>query len=179
MKHIFTVHAGHNEDGKVGCGAIGFCKESTECRKIAKHLNKLLNKDNKSYNVTCSTNDVNSNLYILCERCNHVKPYLNISIHLNACKKENKNEKVKGCECYIYSKTSRYAIIANKICDNLAKLGFTDRGVKNGKNLYVIKNTNEPTILVECFFCDDYDDVALYNKVGYKKVANAIYKAII
>ena len=28
----FTVHAGHNPDGKKACGAVGLIKESTENR---------------------------------------------------------------------------------------------------------------------------------------------------
>ena len=29
-----SIHAGHNPDGKIGCGAIGLIKESTEARKV-------------------------------------------------------------------------------------------------------------------------------------------------
>lgn len=29
-----NVHAGHNPDGKVSCGAIGLIKESTEAKKV-------------------------------------------------------------------------------------------------------------------------------------------------
>ena len=30
----FNIHAGHNPDGKIACGAIGLIKESTEARKV-------------------------------------------------------------------------------------------------------------------------------------------------
>ena len=29
-----NVHAGHNPDGKVACGAVGLIKESTEVRAV-------------------------------------------------------------------------------------------------------------------------------------------------
>lgn len=29
-----NMHAGHNPDGKVACGATGFLKESTEARNV-------------------------------------------------------------------------------------------------------------------------------------------------
>ena len=29
-----NVHAGHNADGKVACGAIGFLRESSEARRV-------------------------------------------------------------------------------------------------------------------------------------------------
>jgi N-acetylmuramoyl-L-alanine amidase len=31
---IINVHAGHNPDGKVACGAIGIIRESTEARRV-------------------------------------------------------------------------------------------------------------------------------------------------
>ena len=37
-----NVHAGHNPDGKIACGAIGIIKESTEARKVVKELKKIL-----------------------------------------------------------------------------------------------------------------------------------------
>ena len=39
-----NVHAGHNPDGKVACGAIGLIKESTEARKVKKEVIRLLRK---------------------------------------------------------------------------------------------------------------------------------------
>ena len=38
----FNVHAGHNPDGKIACGACGLIKESTEARKVKKEVVKLL-----------------------------------------------------------------------------------------------------------------------------------------
>ena len=31
---VINVHAGHNPDGKVACGAIGIIRESTEARNV-------------------------------------------------------------------------------------------------------------------------------------------------
>lgn len=39
-----NVHAGHNPDGKIACGAVGLIKESTEARKVKKEVIKLLRK---------------------------------------------------------------------------------------------------------------------------------------
>ena len=39
-----NVHAGHNPDGKIACGAVGLIKESTEARKVKKKVIKLLRK---------------------------------------------------------------------------------------------------------------------------------------
>lgn len=35
---IINVHAGHNPDGKVACGAIGIIRESTEARNVKMRL---------------------------------------------------------------------------------------------------------------------------------------------
>ena len=59
------------------------------------------------------------------------------------------------------------------------KLGFKNRGVKDGSNLYVIKNTRCTAILIEVCFVDNKQDADLYNKLGYTKIAQAIYNAII
>lgn len=50
-----NVHAGHNPDGKVACGAIDLIKESTEARKVKKEVIRLLRKKgNKVYDCTCT-----------------------------------------------------------------------------------------------------------------------------
>lgn len=36
----FTIHAGHNPDGKTACGAIGLIKESTENRRVKDEVMK-------------------------------------------------------------------------------------------------------------------------------------------
>ena len=39
-----NVHAGHNPDGKIACGAVGLIKESTEARKVKKEVIRRLRK---------------------------------------------------------------------------------------------------------------------------------------
>ena len=40
---IINVHAGHNPDGKVACGAIGIIRESTEARNVKNEVIRQLN----------------------------------------------------------------------------------------------------------------------------------------
>ena len=65
-----------------------------------------------------------------------------------------------------------------KICHQLNKLGFRNRGIKDGRNYYVIKKTVMNAIIVEMFFLDNETDRKLYKSIGYKKIAEAIAKAI-
>ena len=37
-----NIHAGHNPDGKIACGAVGFIKESTEARNIKNKVISML-----------------------------------------------------------------------------------------------------------------------------------------
>ena len=52
---VINVHAGHNPDGKIACGACGLIKESTEARKVKKEVIKLLRaKGHTVYDCTCA-----------------------------------------------------------------------------------------------------------------------------
>lgn len=90
---------------------------------------------------------------------------LYVSIHYNAF-----NGTAKGSEVFASSeKGKKYA---KAVASNIAKLGYTDRGVKDGSHLYVIKNTSMPAILVEGCFIDNAEDIARFN-------ADAIAAAIV
>ncbi len=54
-------------------------------------------------------------------------------------------------------------------------LGFKSRGLKYRPDLYVLRNTMTPAMLVECCFVDDKDDVHLYD---YRNMAGAIVYGI-
>lgn len=66
-------------------------------------------------------------------------------------------------------------VIAKKVCENIHKLGFKNRGVKDGSKFYVIKNTKCTALLIECCFVDSQEDLKLYN---VEKIAKAIYQSI-
>lgn len=161
-----NVHAGHNPDGKVGCGAIGLIKESTENRKVAQRVIELLKADGHTvYDCTVdngtSANDV---LKKIVKKCNANNVDLDVSIHFNAGAYDKKgNGYTTGVECLIYKATSNSQDEAVRICENISKLGFKNRGIKTRPDLYVLKKTKAPALLVECCFVDDADDVKKYN----------------
>ena len=39
-----NIHAGHNPDGKIACGAVGLIKESTEARVVKDNVIQYLKK---------------------------------------------------------------------------------------------------------------------------------------
>lgn len=76
-----------------------------------------------------------------------------------------------GVEVFAISATDT----AQKICNEIAALGYTNRGVKDGSRLYVVRNTNMPSILIECAFVDSKEDMDRYDP---ETLANAIVKGL-
>lgn len=173
-----NIHAGHNPDGRIACGAVGLIKESTEARKVKNEVIRLLrNSGHTVYDCTVdngtSQNDV---LSTIVDKCNNHEVDLDISIHFNSGRNDKKGDDATGgTEVYVYSKSSKAKSAAEKICKAIAALGYKNRGVKTSTSLYVIKHTNSPSMLIECCFVDDKDDVEIYN---YKTMAEAIVRGI-
>lgn len=175
---IYTIHAGHNPSGKIACGASDYLDESTQARYLVKQLCKK----SKSTTYNCTVSDGKSQSDILkkiCDKCNSYKRDIDISIHFNACSHEEKaNGKVKGTEVWVYSTTNRNVVSrADKFLKNMEKLGYTNRGVKESKNLYFLKNTVMPSMLIEVCFVDDKDDYLLYKKTK-DKIIDLLVKMI-
>ena len=173
-----NVHAGHNPDGKIACGAVGLIKESTEARKVKKEVIRLLRKKgHKVYDCTCTNGTSQTDvLKRIVTKCNKHKVDLDISIHFNCGVGDKKgNGKTTGTEVYVYSEKSAAKPAAERVVEEIAALGFKNRGVKIRTDLYVLRRTNSPAMLIECCFVDDKDDVKLYDA---KKMAAAIVDGI-
>lgn len=176
----YNVHAGHNPDGKKACGAVGLIKESTEARKVKNLVIKYLKAQGHTV-YDCTVNDGTSASNVLTEivsKCNAHDVDLDISIHFNSGAGDKKgNDKTTGVEVLIYSNSSKAKDEARRICKEISSLGFRNRGVKVRSNLYFLKKTKSPALLIECCFVDDMDDVSLY-QANIDKVARAIVKGI-
>lgn len=162
------INAGHTRFGK-GTGASGYLNESKETRKIAYELMRLL-ADSKHEVIPAVFDRSANNLKEAVDLSNNKGADLFVSIHINA-------GGGAGCEAYTWN--GAQVPQAVKACSNLAKLGFKNRGVKNGNGLYVIKQTKCTAVLVEICFCDNKADAELYKKLGSATIAKAIYNAIV
>ncbi|MBK1811535.1 N-acetylmuramoyl-L-alanine amidase [Clostridium sp. YIM B02505] len=91
-----------------------------------------------------------------------------ISIHHNLCTGGHGSE-------ILCIPGGRAEEVAKIILPEIAKLGFTNRGVKSRNDLFVLKNTNMSAILIECAFCDSPIDMNNYNP---ESMAEAIFKGI-
>ncbi len=165
-----VINSGHTKIG-VGRGANGYLNESVETRKIAYELMKLL--ADTSHEVIPAVYDKSSNnLQDTAKLANNVNADYLISIHLNAG---------GGQGCEVYTWRGLKDVKAVKTCEGLARLGFRNRGVKDGSKYYLFKNTkpNVKTILIEVCFVDNKADAELFKNLGYTKIAQAIYNALI
>ncbi len=173
----YTVHAGHNPKGKIGCGASHFIDESTENRKVSKEvIKKLKLRGHTVYDCTVNNGTSQNNiLFNIVKKCNKYNTDYDVSIHFNSFKEDKGNGKVKGVEILVYDlKDYKQIEVCNKILEGFENLGFTNRGIKVRPDLYFLRETKDKAILIEVCFVDDKDDVNLYKKVGIEKIANAI-----
>lgn len=164
----YNVHAGHNF--KVP-GASGMFSETEEDRKVKDAvISKLRQLGNTVYD--CTDNDgvtQSQNLTNIVRNCNAHNVDLDISIHFNASDGNG-----HGTEVYLYG-NGKHREAGERIVEEIAKLGFRNRGIKDGSRLYVVTNTNALALLIECCFCDNAEDAKLYNA---ESMANAIVRGI-
>ena len=169
-----SVNAGHTKSG-AGSGATykGF-NEGEIARAVASALIKKLKKDGHTvYNSTVnSAPSQSAYLKEVCRLANNSRAELFVSIHCNA----STGHKGHGVECWTWKGDK--VPQAAKICGNMAALGFRNRGIKDGRGLYVVKHTKAVAVLVELFFLDNYTDRALYEKHGADVIGAAIAAAL-
>ena len=174
-----NVHAGHNPDNKVACGAIGLIKESTENRNVKDDLIDILkDKNNTVYDCTVNNGtSVSDVINKIVAKCNAHSVDLDVSIHFNSgAEDKNGNGKSTGVEVLVYKMSGPAYEAAVRICKEIEALGYKNRGVRQRTDLGVLKKTKAPALLVECCFVDDKDDIDLYNS---KSIAKAIAQGIL
>ena len=164
-----SVNAGHTLTG-AGYGATGLIRESVWTRIIAyKVMAEMTRRGHTVYNATVDiAKTTNQYLQKTVNLANAVKCNYFVSIHLNA----SSSHLGEGCEVYTYKGAKHKKAVG--ICKELEKLGFKNRGVKDGTKLYVVANTTDTALLVEVFFCDNGNDVKKASGLDYEKIAMAI-----
>lgn len=165
-----AINAGHTKSG-AGSGAVGCINESAETRKVVAALIPLLKQ--RGHTVVNATVDTAATQAAYLQQtvniANKSKADLFISIHFNA-------GGGNGCECYTYK--GKKVKQAQNINAQLQKLGFRNRGIKDGTAFYVVHYTTMTAVLVEVCFVDNCKDVQLYKQLGAAKIAQAIAAGI-
>ena len=163
------VNDGHTLSG-AGTGAVGIIKEGEHTRLVGEEVRRLLKEKGIAvFNCTVDyAETTNESLSLVVQQANREDLDWFISIHFNA-------GGGKGVEVYTYE--GRQYQDAIDVCNNIAALGFNNRGVKAGTGLYVIRKTIAKSMLIEVCFVDT-EDANKYLEVGYKAIAKAIVAAL-
>lgn len=179
----YNVHAGHNPEGKIACGASDLLNESRENRLVKGELiNYLRQYGNTVYD--CTEDNGRSKMDVLekiVKKCNAHTVDFDFSLHLNSGRSDdNGDSKQGGVEVHINADNKGKKAVAERILSRMESIGFKRHGtgIVFNPNLYVLNHTNAPALLIEICFVDDRDDYNQYNKVGYKAVAKAIAEGI-
>ncbi|MER2006510.1 MAG: N-acetylmuramoyl-L-alanine amidase [Psychrobacillus sp.] len=144
-----------------------FMHENEFNRAVVKHLNVEL-KRNGFNTLLVAPTDVDTPLETRTNLANSKKADLYISIHANA--NTAKWGDWGGIETFCYASSSeskRLATIVHKHVMQGTK--FTDRGVKDGSGLWVLRKTNMPAILLELGFMDSNHDYKYLLSDAYRK----------
>lgn len=168
------INCGHTISGP-GFGAVGIIGESENTRLVGYNLMDKFAAAGVSV-VDCTIDEAESQSAYLAQavqKANADNLDWFISIHFNASASHEGN----GVEVYTYE--GRQYEDALAVCENIAALGFKNRGVKAGTGLYVIRKTKAKSMLIEVCFCDNEHDVSVYGANGPEKVAQAIFDGLI
>lgn len=164
----FGIDIGHNSPPDTGANGIKY-EDNLTLDVGNRVMGKL--KDLGHQVIDCKpakSSSVGDSLRQRCAKANGSKVDVFISIHFNAF-----NGFANGTEIFAISDTGKK--ISKSVLDEILKMKFFNRGIKNGSHLFVLKNTNMPAILVEGCFIDSAKDMKLFNS---ESMANAIVKGL-
>ena len=165
----FSISAGH---GKHVSGANGKIKEHESAIKVTNRVYEILTREyngkgSKFIETTATTQQ--KNLENIVKFHNTQKRDLDIAVHFNSASPSATGSEV----CYYDLKG-----LSTKLSKAMANaLGIADRGAKERKELYVLRNTTEKAILLEVCFVTSEKDTKSFKK-NFEKLCQAIAKEI-
>jgi len=182
QKYKIVLDAGH---GGYDTGAIGptGLKEKDITLAITLKVGSILVKNGvqtvytrTSDNISWSTNEA-INLQQRCDISNAAKPNYFVSIHENSFS----GPTASGIETYYFTGSAAGQKLANAVQTELInETGRVDRGLKTTTGLYVIKNVDATSILVETSFISNPTEEKLLATDAYQyKLAKAISTGIL
>ena len=174
---IIVVDIGHggSDSGTVGNGL----KEKDVNFNQGMALYRLLEADSNIKVYMTRETDVYPTLQFRATLANEIEADLFVSIHNNSASSES----VQGAETLYYPSTTdtRGKAIAQLIQNSLVKdSGMVNRGIKARSDLYVLKNTNMPAVLIETGFLSNASDASRMNTTSFTNTwAKGIYNTIV
>jgi len=184
--YIFTIciDPGH---GGYDSGAVNEIKKVNEkdlVLDISLKLGEILKKQNVKVIYTRKKDKIpwgnqKESLEGRCKISNKSNADIFISIHINNFVKSSE---VRGTEIWCRFKNTEAEILAREINDRLSSIGYTkNRGLRyeSDKGLYVLKNTQALSVLIELGYLSNPQDVKfLMSEEGKDQCAEAIAEAV-
>ena len=164
--------AGHQHGGKdPGAVANGFKEKDSNLVVLLKCKEEL---ERHGVEVICNrTKDVEVSLEDKVLQANKSGAEIAVSFHSNAGGGD-------GFEAYYYTTSENGKKLAS-LCEYFVKrLGQNSRGLKSGNQLYFVKNTIMPAVLVESYFLDNKTDLKIGDSKAEQEAFGVAYaKAIL
>ncbi|WP_252246979.1 N-acetylmuramoyl-L-alanine amidase [Clostridium sp. ZBS4] len=144
-------------------------KEQDLTRKVGKLVKQKLESLNHTVIELAVdySNSVNESLNARINKANNNSVDWCVSIHLN-CGGGH------GTEVFTYG--AKEIIEARNILNNICSLGYTNRGIKDGSNLAMVRRPQAKAMLIELCFIDSSSDMNTFNA---DNMANAIVKGLV
>lgn len=170
MANSIVISSGH---GKYVSGASDLINEVTEARKVVSQVVAYL----KQLGITVyefhdnTSKTQNQNLSTIVNYHNSKNRELDVSIHFNSAGRTNNP---LGVEVLYYDQSGLAANVSKAIAN---ASGLKNRGAKQRKELYFLRKTSKPAILIEVCFVTSTVDVDLYNK-NFDAICRAIAETL-
>ena len=165
------LRAGHSRN----ClGAIGLRNEWESMKTLYPYVAKILREYGHTV-VDCNSDASNQSAELAegANKANNAGVDLFISLHMNSY-----DSSAYGVEAWTWGAASRANAVAQRLCDNYAKLGFYNRGVKSNSNYYEMRHIDAPNVIFETCFCDSAKDIAIFSPTSWGDLARSIANAI-
>lgn len=170
-----AVRGGHNPEAT---GSNGIINELTEDRKVKDAVIKYLSKaGHEVLDVTPGNSSVMDDLVYGVSHATNWGAELFISCHFDNC--YDHYDGALGHACWVYSRDGESANIAARIVNKVTSgTGLISRGVRTNPELYELRKTTCPSIIVETCFVESVKDVEAYRAAGPDKIGELIAEAI-
>lgn len=177
---VIVVDPGHGgeDPGKVGINDV---LEKDLNLQIAKKVKKLLEEAGIKIVMTRTNDkvpdakkeDLNQRVQLI----NETKPTLALCIHQNSYP----DAKIKGAQVFYHTITPEAEDVASIVQEQLRTVDPTNtRQIKENDTYFMLKNTQVPTIIVECGFLTNPDEAAKLTQEDYQdKLAQAICEGVV
>lgn len=115
--------------------------------------------------------DIYPTLQKRCQIANEHKSDVFVSVH---CNRVDVNVAAQGAEAWYFDTSWNGAALASEIMKSVIhRTEAGNRGIKGTSELYVLKHTNMPAVLVECGFLSNKEELAKLITPKYQSIMGA------